>query len=71
MALSSAVTALDVVFHHATYLRQFYPRWVNHAMCTRALKNEGVGRAAENTFLEKGWSQIQIGTAIAACATQH
>jgi hypothetical protein len=26
--------ALDVVFHHATYLRQFYPRWVNHAMTT-------------------------------------
>jgi len=23
--------ALDVVFHHATYLRQFYPRWVNQA----------------------------------------
>ena len=38
---------------------------------TRALKNQGVGRAAEKTFLEKGWSQIQIGTAIAACATQH
>ena len=26
--------ALDVVFHHAAYLRQFYPRWVNHAMTT-------------------------------------
>jgi len=26
--------ALDVVFHHATDLRRFYPRWVNHAMTT-------------------------------------
>jgi hypothetical protein len=26
--------ALDVVFHHATDLRHFYPRWVNHAMTT-------------------------------------
>jgi hypothetical protein len=26
--------ALDVVFHHATDLRCFYPRWVNHAMTT-------------------------------------
>src|ERR1700719_2581690 len=26
--------ALDVVFHHAAYLRRFYPRWVNHAMTT-------------------------------------
>jgi hypothetical protein len=26
--------ALDVVFHHATHLRRFYPRWVNHAMTT-------------------------------------
>jgi len=26
--------ALDVVFHHATDLRRFYPRWVNHAMIT-------------------------------------
>ena len=26
--------ALDVVFHHAADLRQFYPRWVNHAMTT-------------------------------------
>jgi hypothetical protein len=23
-----------VVFHHAADLRQFYPRWVNHAMTT-------------------------------------
>ena len=26
--------AHDVVFHHAAYLRRFYPRWVNHAMTT-------------------------------------
>jgi MmyB-like transcription regulator ligand binding domain len=26
--------ALDVVFHHATDLRRFYPGWVNHAMTT-------------------------------------
>ena len=26
--------ALDVVFRHATDLRRFYPRWVNHAMTT-------------------------------------
>jgi hypothetical protein len=26
--------ALDVVFHHATDLRRFYTRWVNHAMTT-------------------------------------
>src|SRR5215469_7163186 len=26
--------ALDVVFRHATDLRCFYPRWVNHAMTT-------------------------------------
>ena len=26
--------ALDVVFHHATDLGRFYPRWVNHAMTT-------------------------------------
>ena len=26
--------ALDVVFRHATDLRHFYPRWVNHAMTT-------------------------------------
>ena len=26
--------ALDVVFHHATDLQRFYPRWVNHAMTT-------------------------------------
>jgi hypothetical protein len=26
--------ALDVAFREATYLRRFYPRWVNHAMTT-------------------------------------
>jgi hypothetical protein len=26
--------ALDVIFRHATDLRRFYPRWVNHAMTT-------------------------------------
>jgi len=25
---------LDVVFRHATDLRHFYPRWVNHPMTT-------------------------------------